>query len=224
MQADSEVGAGLARRTRALAALNHHLLQAYSRRTLDELRGLGPVRLVLPHVEPLLALNVEKEARKDALVIKAGADALAAGVNPGRDETRRLMDEARQIDREFLRRADAFPIGIDIRYEDVAPVRRERIEHLLSVARRMLEMWRERRSLRPALRESYPRRELERDVDVLLRLYAQETQALARSVRLPFPLSPLRDRLAASLNRIMQTAGGALARDLSRQIYEQSRR
>jgi hypothetical protein len=211
------------RRVRALACANRALLVAYSHRTLIALRGYAAARAVLAHIEPLLALNVDKEARKDSLVISASAKALAAGATPGAAETRRLMDEARSIDREFLQRAAALPIGLMIRYEDIAATRRERIERLLAMARRILEIWRDGQGMRKVLRTAYERNVLEREVNALLRLYAQETHALSHSVRMPFFLAPLRDRMAASLNRIMQSAGASLARDLSRLIYEESR-
>ena len=54
---------------RVLARLNRALLEAFSRRTTEALRGTLPLRLALPHLEPLLARNVAKEVRKDALVI-----------------------------------------------------------------------------------------------------------------------------------------------------------
>jgi hypothetical protein len=34
-----------------------------------------PLRLAIPHFEPVLALNLDKEVRKDALVIQRAGDA-----------------------------------------------------------------------------------------------------------------------------------------------------
>jgi hypothetical protein len=117
---------------RILAVLDRRILEAFSRRTIDALRDTLPVRLALPHVERVLALNVAKEAQKDALVIRCSAEALAAGSPPGRETVQRLLDETKKIDRTFLDRIGTFPVGVRIRYEDVAPVRTQRIERLLS--------------------------------------------------------------------------------------------
>lgn len=210
-------------RTRILAVLDRRILEAFSRRTVDALRAALPVRLALPHVERVLALNVAKEAQKDALVIRCGAEALVAGSPPGRDTVMRLLDETKKIDRTFLDRIGAFPVGIMIRYEEVAPVRTQRIERLLSTAYRVLEAWRTASGIRAALRASYAQPEFERDLHEMLKLYALETNALSRSVRLPALLTPLREQLAGGLYRVMNAAAIQLASDLARVVYRRER-
>jgi len=210
-------------RVEALARLNRGMLEEYSRRTTDALRAALPVRLALPHLEPVLALNVAKEAHKDALVIRCAAAALASGSPPGRATVQRLIEETKSIDRTFLDRVGTFPVGIVIRYEVVAPVRAQRIERLLFSAYRILGAWRTAGGLRTALRASYPQPELERELYELLKLYAMETNALSRSVRLPAVLTPLRERLARGLNSVMNAAAMQLASDLSRVVYRRAR-
>ena len=206
-------------RVEALARLNRRMLEEYSRRTTDALRAALAVRLALPHLEPVLALNVAKEAHKDALVIRCAAAALATGSPPGRATVQGLLEETKSIDRTFLDRVGTFPVDIVIRYEDVAPVRAQRIERLLFSAYRILGAWRTASGFRTALRASYPQPELERELYDMLKLYALETNALSRSVRLPALLTPLRERLARGLYSSMNAAAVQLARDLSRVVY-----
>ncbi len=208
---------------RILAVMDRRILEAFSRRTVDALRATLPVRLALPHVERFLELNVAKEAQKDALVIRCSAQALAAGSPPGREMVGRLLDETKKIDRTFLDRIGTFPVGVMIRYEDVAPVRTQRIERLLSTAYRVLDAWQSASGIRAALRACYPQPELERDLNEMLKLYALETNALSRSVRLPALLTPLREQLARGLHRIMDAAAMQLARDLARVVYQRGR-
>lgn len=210
-------------RTHALAALNGKILTAYSRRTIAALRTMLPLRLVLPHLEPVLALNVDKEVRKDALVILRAGEALDAGSPPGREAVQQLLDATKMIDRAFLERVDAFPVRIVIRYEEIAPVRMQRIECLLGAAYRILDAWGVAGRLRAALRAAYPQPDLERLLRELLRLYAVETRALSRSVRLPALLAPLRERAAQSLWEIMDDAARRLAGELARAAYRSRR-
>ena len=203
-------------RAHVLAALDRRILETFSRRTVDALRAALPVRLALPHAERFLELNVAKEAQKDALVIRCSAQALAEGSPPGRQTVERLLDETKKIDRTFLDRTGTFPIGIMIRYDEVAPVRAQRIERLLSTAYRVLDAWRTAHGIRMALRASYTRPELERELHEMLKLYALETNALNRSVRLPVLLTPLRDQLASGLHRVMNTAATQLASEVAR--------
>ncbi|MGQ0578188.1 MAG: hypothetical protein ACT4PQ_04670 [Betaproteobacteria bacterium] len=206
-------------RARVLAAVNRRIIEAFSRRTIDALRAVMPVRLALPYFEPVLALNVAKEADKDAAVIHCSAEALAKASAPGRETVQQLIEQTKNIDRAFLDRIGAFPVGIVIRYDDVAPVRTRRIERLLFAAYRILEAWRTAGGLRAALCVAYPQAEFDRELCEMLKLYALETHALSRSVRLPALLTPLRERLARRLMDVMNATAMRLVSDLSQVVY-----
>lgn len=210
-------------RVHVLATLGRKILQEYSRRTTTALRAALPLRLVLPHLEPFLALNVAKEVRKDALVIGRAGEAVAAGRPAGREALQQLLEATKEIDRAFLARVGAFPVGIVIRYEEIAPVRMRRMERLLEGAYRILDAWRQVRGVRAAVRASYPRAELEEFLRELLQLYARETQLLSRSVRLPALLIPAREIFAQRLFTIMNDAAARLAGDLARTVYRPDR-
>ena len=210
-------------RTSALVALNGKIMAAYSRRTIEALRATLPLRLALPHLEPVLALNLDKEVRKDALVIRRAGEALTAGSPPGREAIQQLFDATRAIDRMFLERVGAFPVRIVIRYEEIAPVRMQRIESLLRAAYRILAEWRAGVGLRAALRATYPQPDLYRLLHEMLRLYAIETRALSRSVRLPALLAPVRERVAQNLFATMNDAATRLAAELARTVYRSDR-
>ena len=203
-------------RVRVLAGLERRMLEAYSRRTTQALRAALPLRLALPQLEPLLARNVEKEVRKDALVIRRAAQALAA---PGRDDVDALLEKGKAIDRDFLAQVGGFPIAIVLRYEEILPLRRQRIERLLDAAYRILAAWRAGRGLREALRTCYGQAELESLLSGVLRLYAMETRALSRALRLPALLRPVQDAIGQRLFAIMDAEGARLAREAARGAY-----
>jgi hypothetical protein len=79
----------------------------------------------------------------------------------------------------------------------------------LDTAYRILDAWRQRRRLRDALTPN----ELERRLFEILHLYAEETQALSDSARLPGILQPLREGLTQLLREAMLHAARALARE-----------
>jgi hypothetical protein len=199
-------------RSDALVALDRKILEAYSRRTTNMLRAALPLRLALPHIEPVLARNVAKEMQKDALVIRRAGEALDAGSPPSREALHRLLDATKEIDQAFLLR-------IVIPYEEIVPVRLERIERLSGAAYRVLGAWQGESGVRAAMQASYPRVELERLLLDLLQLYALETRILSRSVRLPALLAPLRERIAQSLQGIMNDMAKRLAAELVGVVY-----
>jgi hypothetical protein len=146
---------------------------------------------------------VAKEVRKDALVIRRAGEAPAPGA------AREILAAAREIDREFLGRVGSFPVRIEIPYDRIEPLRLQRIELGLDTARRILDAWRHGRRLR----EAFAAGELERRLFEMLQLYAEETQALSHSVRLPRILEPVRERTAQRLREAMTDAARGLARD-----------
>jgi hypothetical protein len=180
-----------------LAGLNGRLLRLYSARCLRA------VPLPLGAFAQLLALNVDKEATKDALAIARAAELPA------------LLARARQIDEQFLARLRSLPLlRLRIRYEEIEPIRAERLQQLLDVSARLLaEPW---AGVRRAARAHYGRDEFEAILRRHLRLYASEVDALGRSVRLGVLLVPLRQRLAA----LMQEQAGALAREVCDLLYD----
>lgn len=152
-----------------------------------------------------------KEARKDALLIARAWKLLGAGEVPDGDAARELLAQAREVDREFLRRIAGFPVRIEIRYEAIEPPRLRRIELGLDTSWRILDAW--RRGVR--LRAAFAAPELERRLSQMLQLYAEETQALSHSVRLPVLLAPVRERLAQHLREEMTRVARILARNVA---------
>lgn len=196
--------------------MNRRLLGEFSRRTVDALRSALPLRAGLPQLEQFLAHNVAKEVRKDTLVIRRAAEAAAADARPALLE---LLQSAKQIDRDFLRRTVRFPIGIDIRYQEIDPLRLRRMERLFGAAQSVLAAWPQGQGAREALRAAFAREELERLLAEILGLYAQETLALSRGVRLPALLRPVRELAMQRLVGIMQSIARRLATDAARAVH-----
>ena len=206
-------------RAGALAALNSRILAAYSAMTIEALRAKLPLRVALPYLEPVLALNVRKEARKDRMIIRHAAEALARGEAPQRDAAKALFAATQAVDQEFLQRVEDFPVRIFIRYEEIEPLRLSRICYVLDTAYRILAAWRERIRLRAAVRQAYPQADLELVISMILDLYARETRALSRAVRLPTLLIPVGEHAAAYLSSVMGEVAARLAREVAQGVY-----
>ena len=203
-------------RADALSALNRKILRAYSTRTIESLRASLSARLALPYLEPLLELNLAKEVRKDALVIRRAAA-------PGAGQTAQIVQElflaSRTIDEDFVRRIVNFPVQVRIRYQEIEPVRVSRIRYLLHGAQNIFAAWTEHTSLRAAVHAAYDPSEFEVLLSVILELYARETRILSRGVSLPAALAPIAERLAHHLGNVMTDAGSHLALEVTRGLY-----
>lgn len=204
---------------RSLARLNGRILNAYSRRTTNALRAVLPLRLALPHLEPVLALNVAKEVKKDTLVIQHARD-LPTGSTPDWNELLpQLLQATKEIDRMFLARVGRFPIEIVVRYEEIVPIRTRRMKLLHEATLRILHAHGSEHDLRRAMHASFTREEFAQLLYELFRLYAEETRSLSRSVRLPGPLAALRELIAQELLRVMLGAARSLADEIAATTY-----
>ena len=123
------------------------------------------------------------------------------------------------MDRAFVAKLERFPlVRLRIRYEDIDPIRRRRMEQLLAVAATLLQApW---RGIRAAARAHYSRAEFETRVHDHLHLYAAEVHALSRSVRPALLVAPWRERLRA----LMEKQANALAREVAHLLYDRAMR
>jgi hypothetical protein len=203
------------KRAKSLARLNGRILHAYSRRTITALRAALPMRLALPHLEPVLALNVGKEVEKDTLVIRHAREPATGDATDWNDVLAQLMQATKDIDRQFLARVGKFPVEIVVRYDEIAPIRARRIKLLHESASRILVARDSHLHLRGAMQASFSREEFSHLLYELFRLYAEETRSLSRAVRLPGPLVPLRELIAQELLNVMLRVARPLANEIA---------
>lgn len=197
----------------ALVRLNRRLLEGFSARSLEGLRGAMPFGVALPELEGFLARNLEKEIRKDALVIGCVRDALAGGAPPGPDAIPALLAAARDIDRAFFESVEGFPVRFAVPYGRIEPLRRRRIERGFALAGGILSAW----GGGQRVRDRMTRAQLAHELRTILHLYCEESAALSEGVRLPALLGPLRDRLAERLLRLMRAAADRVSGDIAAQ-------
>lgn len=204
-------------RVGVLVRAHRHLLEAYSERTTNSLRRAFPLPLALPWLERLLVDNVAKELRKDALVIQRAA---APAIEPLQRQVMmaNLLAVGKEIDRQFLANLGGAPLRILIQYERIEPIRRQRIECLLTGAERILAAWHATVSLRHAVRLAYPDTALDQLLLKILELYALETKVLGEAVRLPPPLGSLRQRMVGHLYQVMMDVARQLADETSARV------
>lgn len=207
------------KRAHSLARLNGRILHVFSRRTTTALRAALPLRLALPHLEPILALNVSKEVRKDALVIASACEMAADRPLAWTDALPQLLHATKEIDRTFLARVGTFPVGIVIRYDEITPIRTRRMKLLYEATLRVLAPLAGDRRLRGAMRATFSRDEFGLLLNELFRLYAEETRSLSRSVRLPGMLVPLRELIAQELFNVMLRVARSLAHEITTAAY-----
>lgn len=211
-------GPGRMRRGKILATLNGRLLREFSGRTIERLRAYRLVRLVLPHVEPILAANVDKEIEKDRIVLARAVETQASDIDP-EPELTALFEATLAVDRSFLQQLERLPVRLKVDYALIRPLRLQRIELLFDGAHRILQAWPPDAHLRFAVNTAHTAESFEKTLWQLLNLYAEETRALSRAVHLPLLLARAREPFAEALLDIMRRTGAELAREATTQLF-----
>lgn len=206
----------------SLARLNGRILYAYSRRTTAALNAALPLRLALPHLEPVVAANVDKEVKKDTLVILRARELMKTGPLEWNEVLPQLLQATKEVDRAFLSRVGAFPVDIVICYEEIVPVRTRRMKLLYDAALKILSARDRGLRLRGAVQASFSRDEFAQLLEQLFGLYAEETRCISRSVRLPMFLIPLREFIAQELLKVMIRVARPLALEIAAAVFQEA--
>jgi hypothetical protein len=199
--------------------MNAYMLREFSRRTVAGLKRYALFKLLLPPFKTFLDINLDKELDKHREVIAVARAAARSGTPPGPAETEQLLQRARAIDQEFLRKAQSVSAALDIRYPEIDPIRRRRFELVSTAAYQILDGWGAGTRFRTAIRGRYPREQFHSLLREILNLYIQETGALSRSVKIPRALARFSDALIAAVHAAMQEAAGQLALELTDKVY-----
>ena len=203
-----------------LCAMDRVMMETYSQRTVEGLKGHTLFRLALPPFQSFLNINVGKEIEKDQRVIAVAAKVQQSGITPDPDHVAALLQEAQEIDQSFMRKAAVFPIDIQIQYQDIEHYRQQRIELLLQTSFRILSQWQDVSSFRAVVNELYNEAQFRDLLHDILMLYAMETRMLSRSVRIPRLLTFARDSVTQIITNVMEQEAEALAKSLAHTVYQ----
>jgi hypothetical protein len=196
------------------------LLFDFSRRCVERLgKRSAAMKLVMPVVGGLMEANVEKEAKKDGIVISTAARAFGEGRRPDRDDVEALVEKTKDLDREFLSSLYFLPLSVDIDYRDVEPLRRNRIERMLAAVNRLLGCWEQGLSFKGAVGRACSKEGFRDFVREMLHLYSLETRALGLSMRLPPPAGRLGAHIVEEIYSIMEEEGRGMALEHAEKLF-----
>ncbi|MBS1269586.1 MAG: hypothetical protein MAG794_00537 [Gammaproteobacteria bacterium] len=196
------------------------MMQEFSQRTIDELNQKKLFKLLLPPFQSFLESNVDKEIEKTRFAIYKSADARKNHRQPGNTDTEQLLQKAREIDQEFLRKASSLSSAINIQYHDIERIRKNRIDRLLGAAYHILKKWEDVPQFRVVVAGLYTRKQFHTLLYDILSLYIDETRILSNSVKIPRNLSFVRDSLLQTIHSVMEKVAEELAIELTGKIYK----
>jgi hypothetical protein len=210
-------------RVSLLCNMDRYMLEEFSRRTTQGLKQRSLFRLMLGPLQSFLDINVGKEIEKDRRVILHAASLVEDEKFPTQQDVQHLLALARDIDRAFLQQTVVVPVDITIEYQDIEPVRQQRIQCLLRESHQLLRQWREMRCVRNALADMYAAEQFRKLLFDILHLYSLETKLLSHCVRMPTVLSFASETLSQTVYVVMESVARQLSEELAHDLYRQRR-
>jgi len=201
--------------------MSDFMMREFSQRTIDRLSRNRLFKLLLPTFKSFLTININKEIEKNRFAIYQSADALKNGLQPDDTDTQLLLKKAREIDEEFLRKANSLSSAINIRYDAIEQVRKKRIERLLQSSYQILNKWQDTPRIRVVIASIFDRKQFHILLRDILSLYIDETKILSNSVKIPHALFFVRDSVLQTIHSVMAEVAEELACELTSRVYRE---
>jgi hypothetical protein len=156
------------------------LMHDFSELSLEQLKDRSFYCMPLPFLRTYMNANVGKEIDKDRLIIEYAAARFREGRLCCDYDIGEMFEMTKQVDKAFLRKVNLPSLTITIRYEDIASIRKSRIDCLSRSVHDLLAHWKDDLPVEDASgRRTASRFQIE---DHQSHLYNQETRQLSNSI------------------------------------------
>ncbi len=206
-------------KTSILCSRDSDILHDFSKRCVDRLLDRSVAGMPLPFVRTYMNANVEKEVNKDCMIIEHAVSRHHEGSECCDYDIEELFDMTKRVDKAFLRKVTIPSLSVKIRYEDIAAIRKARIDLLSRVVHALLESWKGDDPIEDAVRSAYGPREFREVMTDILHLYNLETKNLGRSISLFGPLRVAVNAFAEMLYRTMEEVMTQMVDEYVKSVY-----
>jgi len=187
------------------------MMEEFSSRSLDRIRGNSLVLASLPFFSSYFAANVKKEVDKDRLIIEEAGQAFQAGKPVCDLDLEEIFEKTKAVDKQFIQSLRIPSFSLSVRYGDIADIRIQRIWRISRAVYELLREWPDTGSFADIVRKVYTGKEFKDIIMDILRLYNQETRMLSHSIRLIPPFNSAMSSLAETLFQAMESVTEGMA-------------
>ena len=202
-----------------LCSRDKDLLYEFSKRTLKRLSSRSPLLLPLPIFQKYMDMNVMKEVEKDRLIVEHAAAVFSGGREIGPEDVDEVFETTKDVDRVYVRRLSIPSLSIKVRYEDIAEIRKQRIDYLSRAVFSLLSAWKDAESFEDAVKKTYSAEGFREAITEILHLYNIETRKLNRSIKLIPPFHMAMEAFAEALFRTMEEVAKDMVDGCAKRIY-----
>jgi len=202
-----------------LRTKDRDLLHDFSRRSIERITGHSLPSL--PFVSTYLEANIQKEADKDGLIITHTAAIFAAGKRTSSFDIEEMFAQTKTVDQAFVKKLSLPSIAIHLHYDDIAPIRKERIAFLAKIVEDILEHWGTAQDFSGAVKNAYDGATFRGSIVKLLHLYNEETRMLSSSIKFLHPFNKAMDLFIDTLFETMEEVKETIADSCTHSIFKE---
>jgi len=203
-----------------LCSRDKDFLYKFSELTLKRLSGTSHLVGPLQIFQRVLDINVLKEVAKDRLIIEYASAVLHRGGEIGSAYVDEVFEKTKDVDREYIRKLSIPLVSIEVRYEDIMDIRKQRIGCLSRAVCSLLSAWDDSEPFEDAVKTTFSAGRFQETIGEILHLYNLETMKLNSSIKLPFPLRKAMKSFTEALFEAMEESAKEVADGCVQKIYD----
>jgi len=211
--------AGLMDKVAELCSRDKDVLYKFSDLTFRRLRGIShlvrPLKIFQQHMD----INVGKEVEKDRLIVEYACSVFHLGGEIGPAYVDEVFEKTKDVDREYIKKMSLPLVSIEVRYEDIADIRKQRISCLSQAVHSLLSWWDDSGSFEEAVKTTFSAGRFQETISNILHLYSLETLKLTGSIKLIPPLRKVMNSFSQALFEAMEESTKELAAECMEKIY-----
>lgn len=170
---------------------------------------------------PVFKKFVDERVRKDLsyyrLCLDLALRLYEENSRVSREDIDDLLDDAKEIDKKFIKAISCLPLRLTMDYEKIDKFRRERTILLVNLYLKLLKTGDKKVSYKDMVNEAYKKKEFIELNNNLLDLYAEENFIINSSIKSVIPMDI--DGMANRFYCIMQDLGRGLNTEIANEIY-----
>ncbi len=202
-----------------LCSRDKDLLYKFSKLTLNRLSGVSLLVRPLQIFKRRMDINVMKEVEKDRLIVERASAVFNRGGEVGPAYIDEVFEKTKDVDREYIRKLSLPLVSIEVRYEDIEDIRKQRIGCLSRAVCSLLSAWDDSGSFEDAVKTTFSAGRFQETISDILHLYSLETMKLNRSIKLPPPFHRGMESFTEALFEAMEEATKEVADGCVQKIY-----
>jgi hypothetical protein len=195
------------------------ILLEFSRRCIEKVTEHVAFKIIRPLIRHFMDDNVMKEIQKDRIIIEHAASVFDVSNNASDVDIDAIFKKTKEVDKEFIDKVSLPPLSLDVKYEDIEGIRKERIIVMARAVFDLLDNWDDHETFIAVIKDTYTEEHFREVVFSILHLYNRETEMISNSVKILSPFAGTKSVFTKKLFPIMEETAQEVVNEQTKHIF-----